>query len=90
MVRSDWMSVMWLAAGKDTEGHAGDRYPALMLRISEKKFYVSFSMGDGTGASQTGNVVMESKTKMKLNKWYKWKMTQTLDSAGKVGPLSSV
>ena len=78
------MSVMWVAGGKDTEGQAGSRYPALFLKISEKTFYASFSMGDG----QAGLVVTKSKTKMKLNKFYKWKITQTVDSAGKVGPLS--
>ena len=75
------MSVMWVAGGEDTEGQAGSRYPALFLKISEKTFLASFSMGEGpAGMRQT-----KAKTKMKLNKFYKWKFTQTVDSAGKVG-----
>ena len=78
------MSVMWVSGGNKTEGEAGSRYPAVFLKISEKTFYASFSMGDG----EAGKVETKSKSKMKLNKFYKWKFTQTLDSAGKVGPLS--
>ena len=80
----DLMSVMWVAGGNETSGQAGSRYPALFLKISEKTFYASFSMGDG----EVGNVETKAKSKMKLNKFYKWKFTQTLDSAGKVGSLS--
>ena len=84
--QSDWMSVMWVTGGNETEGKAGSRYPALFLKISEKTFYASFSMGDGQG----GTVQTKAKSKMKLNKFYKWKFTQTVDSAGKVGPQCSV
>ena len=84
--QSDWMSVMWVAGGEDTWGQAGSRYPALFLKISEKTFSASFSMGDG----RAGNVATNAKSKMKLNKFYKWKFTQTVDSAGKVGPQCEV
>merc|ERR1739848_121241 len=79
VAQSDLMSVMWLAGGEDTEGQAGSRYPALFLKISEKIFSASFSMGDG----EAGDVVTKAKSKMKLNKFYKWKFTQTMDSDGK-------
>ena len=86
IAQPDWMSVMWVAAGNETSGKAGSRYPALFLKISEKTFHASFSMRDG----KAGNVATKAKSKMKLNKFYKWKFTQTVDSAGKVGPQCEV
>ena len=86
LAQSDWMSVIWVSGRNETDGTAGSRYPALFLKISEKTFYASFSMGNG----QSGNVVTKSKSKIKLNKFYKWKFNQTVESPGKVGPLSKV
>ena len=78
------MSVMWVAGRNDKDNKKGSRLPTLNLKISEKKFQTTFTMEDGKMDSRM------AKSKMKLNKFYKWKFTQTKDSAGKVGVLSKV